>query len=138
PDRVEFTPFREPWESFIASYTRADIALDPFPYCGWITTCDALWMGVPVVSLSGQTAVGRGGRSILYNLGLPDLVAENPREYADIAVSLAGDWPRLTELRTSLRERMERSPLRDPANLARGIESSYRQMWQRWCAGSRG
>ena len=66
-----------------------DVALDPFPYGGGITSCDALWMGVPVVTLSGETAVGRGGRSILSNIGLPELIAETPEEYLAKAVA----WP---------------------------------------------
>ncbi len=74
-DRVEFVG-KQPWEDYIATLQRIDIALDPFPYGGGITTCDALWMGVPVVTLSGRTAVGRGGRSILSNAGLPELIAE--------------------------------------------------------------
>ena len=134
--RLEFVG-REPWEQFVRGYERADIALDPFPYSGWITTCDALWMGVPVVSLSGRTAVGRGGRSILSNVGLPELVAETPRQYFDIAVSLAGDLRRLSELRSGLRERMERSPLRNPHALAREVETAFRGMWRKWCTGSR-
>ncbi len=69
-DRVEFVG-RQPWEQYLQSYQEIDLALDPFPFGGGITTCDALWMGVPVVTLSGRTAVGRGGRSILSNIGLP-------------------------------------------------------------------
>ena len=79
-------------------YQRIDIALDPFPYTGGITTCDALWMGVPVVSLSGRTAVGRGGRSILSNIGLPDLIAYTREEYVRVVTELAGDLPRLSAL----------------------------------------
>jgi predicted O-linked N-acetylglucosamine transferase (SPINDLY family) len=124
----------QPWAEFVQSYQTVDLALDPFPYCGWITTCDALWLGAPVVTLSGNTALGRGGRSILYNLGLPELVAETPRQYFEIAVSLANDLCRLEELRLSLRGRMERSPLRDPAALARDIEAAYRRMWRKWCS----
>jgi predicted O-linked N-acetylglucosamine transferase (SPINDLY family) len=133
-ERLELAGLREPWERFIASYERADIALDPFPYCGWITTCDALWLGLPVITLTGRTVMGRGGCSTLANLGLSELIANTPEEYVEIARSLAGDLPRLAELRSSLRQRMERSPLRDPAQLARDIETAYREMWRRWCA----
>ncbi len=132
-ERLEFVGPREPWHDFVNSYHRADVALDPFPYSGWITTCDALWMGVPVVTLSGRTAVGRGGRSILSSIGLPELVAESPQEYLEIAVALARDLPRLSELRLGLRERMGHSPLRDAAGLARGIEAAFRQLWRQWC-----
>ena len=107
-DRLEFVD-RQRWNIYIQAWQRIDIALDPFPYGGGITSCDALWMGAPVVTLSGKTAVGRGGRSILSNLGLPELVAETPRQYVEIAVALAADLPRLSELRATLRGRMENS-----------------------------
>ena len=87
-------------------YQSIDIALDPFPFGGGTTTCNALWMGVPVVSLAGKTAVGRGGLSILSNVGLPELVAKNPEEYVRIAVDLATPvtaGSRLAELRSTLR-----------------------------------
>ena len=132
-DRLDFVGNQEPWEDFVKGYHEADIALDPFPYSGWITTCDALRMGIPVVTLSGETSVGRGGASILANLGLPELVAQTPEEYLDIAVSLAHDLPRLSALRSTLRERMERSPLRDARGLARAIEAAYRSMWREYC-----
>src|ERR1700689_864905 len=94
-------------------YHCIDVALDPFPYGGGTTTCDALWMGVPVVSLAGQTAVGRGGLSILSNVGLADLVASDSEQYVRIALELAGDLPRLSTLRATLRERMQKAPLMD-------------------------
>jgi protein O-GlcNAc transferase len=110
-----------------------DIALDPFPYGGGTTTCDALWMGIPVVSLAGQTGVGRGGLSILSNIGLADLVAGNVDEYVQIASGLAGDLLRLSKLRATLRERMQKSPLMDAPHFARNIEAAYREMWRQWC-----
>ncbi len=131
PERLEFVG-AQPWDQYIRCVQRIDIALDPFPYGGGITTCDALWMGAPVVTLSGRTAVGRGGRSILSNIGLPELIAESPEQYAEIAVSLAGDLPRLSALRSSLRDRIESSPLRDAKGCARDIEAAYRQMWLDW------
>ena len=94
-ERLEFV-LKQAWEAYLKSLSGMDLALDPFPYGGGITSCDALWMGVPVVSLSGRTAVGRGGRSILSNIGLPELVAETPEQYIEIAVALANDLPRLT------------------------------------------
>jgi predicted O-linked N-acetylglucosamine transferase (SPINDLY family) len=107
--------------------------LDPFPYGGGTTTCDALWMGVPVVSLAGPLAVGRGGLSILSNVGLADLVAHDDDQYVNLAVSLASDLSRLRELRASLRERMQASPLMDAPRFARHVEAAYRSMWQNWC-----
>jgi protein O-GlcNAc transferase len=92
-----------------------------------------LWMGVPVVSLAGQTAVGRGGLSILTNIGLPELVAPSEDEYVRIAVALANDLPRLADLRATMRARMQASPLMDAPRFARSIEDAYRTMWHKWC-----
>jgi protein O-GlcNAc transferase len=131
-DRLEF-PDRQPWPEYVRTYSRIDLALDPFPWGGGITTCDALWMGVPVVTLTGQTAVGRGGSSILANVGLPELIAKTPQQYVEIATSLAKDLPRLAELRRTLRARMQASPLMDAPRFARNVETAYRQMWRNWC-----
>jgi predicted O-linked N-acetylglucosamine transferase (SPINDLY family) len=132
PDRLEF-PSRQPWPQYVRTYGRIDIALDPFPWGGGITTCDALWMGVPVVSLVGRTAVGRGGVSILTNVGLPELIAPTPQQYVQIAADLAGNLPRLAELRRTLRPRMQASVLMDAPRFARNVEAAYRQMWRNWC-----
>ena len=93
-----------------------------------------VWMGVPVVSLIGRTAVGRGGFSILSNVGVPELIAQTPQQYVQIATDLAADLPRLEELRRTLRGRMEKSPLMDAARFARNMEAAFRQMWRNWCA----
>ncbi len=132
-ERVVFVGF-QPIEGYLGVYRQIDVALDPFPYGGGTTTCDALWMGVPVVSLVGQTAVGRGGLSILSNLGLTDLVAHDSEQYVRIAVALANDLPRRSELRATLRDRMQASPLMNAPRFARNVEAAYRSMWQRWCA----
>ena len=132
PERLAFAD-RLPMAEYFQLYHRIDVALDPFPYGGGTTTCDALWMGVPVVSLAGQTAVGRGGLSILSNVGLADLVAYDSEQYVRIAVELASDLPRLSELRATLRERMQGSPLMDAPRFARNVEAAYRAMWRRWC-----
>jgi predicted O-linked N-acetylglucosamine transferase (SPINDLY family) len=95
-------------------------------------------MGVPVVSLVGRTAVGRGGASILTNVGLPELIAQTPQQYVQIATDLAMDLPRLAELRRTLRARMQASPLMDAPRFARNIEAAYRQMWRNWCAAGEG
>jgi predicted O-linked N-acetylglucosamine transferase (SPINDLY family) len=117
----------------LACYGRVDIALDTFPYHGTTTTCEALWMGVPVVTLAGQTHVSRVGVSLLSNLGLAELIATSPGEYVDLAVGLAADLPRLAGLRASLRERMRASPLMDAAAFASDMEAAYREMWRKWC-----
>jgi len=131
-DRLEFVA-KLPWTQYVQTYGRIDVALDPFPYGGGITTCDALWMGVPVVSLVGQTAVGRGGRSILTNIGLSELSARRPRQYVQTAVTLAQSPVRLAELRRTLRHRMLTSPLMNARRFARNVENAYRQMWRQWC-----
>jgi predicted O-linked N-acetylglucosamine transferase (SPINDLY family) len=133
PARLEFAGF-QPLAQYFHRYGEIDIALDPFPYTGGTTTCDALWMGVPVVSLAGRTAVSRGGLSILTNVGLGEWVARSPQEYVRMAAQLAGDLPRLQQLRQTLRERMKRSPLMDERSFATDMEAAYRRMWQTWCA----
>jgi len=131
--QVEFVEAR-PRREYLEFYHGLDIVLDTFPYNGHTTTCDALWMGVPVVSLAGETPVSRAGLSLLTNLGLPELVAHSETEYVNIAESLANDLPRLAQLRANLRNRMETSILMDAPRFARNIEAAYRSMWERWCA----
>lgn len=132
PARVRFIGYVSLREYF-ESYHSIDIGLDPFPYTGGTTTCDALWMGVPVVTLAGDTAFSRGGLSLLSNLGLPELAAHDTEEYVEIAAGLARNLPRLAELRASLRERVQRSPLTDAPRFARHMERAYREMWRGWC-----
>jgi predicted O-linked N-acetylglucosamine transferase (SPINDLY family) len=132
PARIQFVP-KQSWNAYVQTYSQIDIALDPFPFGGGITTCDALWTGVPVITLSGNTAVGRGGRSILSNLGLPDLIAFSSREYVEIACNLARDPQRIATLRAGMRARMLASPLMDAKAFARDIEAIYRQIWRTWC-----
>jgi predicted O-linked N-acetylglucosamine transferase (SPINDLY family) len=131
--RVRFSA-RCPFREYFGLYNGIDVALDTFPFCGGMTTCDALWMGVPTVTLAGKTAVGRGGLSILSNVGLSELVGDCEDDYVRLGVELATDLPRLQELRRGLRGRMERSPLMDAPRFARDIEAAYRRMWHKWCA----
>ena len=136
-DRVEFLDYYpapvaaegRPPPGFLLRYHRTDIALDPFPYNGMTTTCDALWMGVPVVALIGEATLGRASFSLLSNAGLPELAAHSEGEYARIATELARDIPRLTALRATLRDRMMRSPLLDAPRFARNLEAAFRQAW---------
>jgi len=132
-NRIRFAE-KQPFVKYLEDYNRIDIALDPFPYAGGTTTCDALWMGVPTVTLRGHTAVGRGGVSILSNVGLTDWIAENPGQYVSIAKNKAADLPALAELRANLRERMRQSPLMDGKRFTDEMESAYRQMWKNWCS----
>jgi predicted O-linked N-acetylglucosamine transferase (SPINDLY family) len=134
PARVRFVDFA-PIEEYFKAYHAIDVALDPFPYNGGTTTCDALWMGVPVVSLAGKTAVARAGLSLLANAGLPELVAGSEDEYVKIALNLSGNPKRLGEFRVALRARMRASKLMDGARFAREMEEAYRAMWKSWVAG---
>jgi predicted O-linked N-acetylglucosamine transferase (SPINDLY family) len=129
--RVEFVDFR-PRREYLEMYHRLDIVLDTFPYNGHTTSLDALWMGVPVVSLAGKTPVSRAGLSQLTNVGLPELVAHLEEDYVIIAVELAGDLPRLAQLRSTLRARMQASVLTDAPRFTRQVEQAYRKMWQAW------
>lgn len=132
-DKIEFV---EPCarREYLKLYHRIDVVLDPFPYNGHTTNLDALWMGVPVVSLAGARAVSRAGFSQLSNLGLSEWVAFNEDDYIAIAARLAEDLPRLAEWRTTLRGRMETSVLMDAPRFARQIEEAYRTMWREWCS----
>lgn len=118
---------------YLATYGNIDVGLDPFPYCGGTTTCEALWMGVPVVSLAGETAVGRGGASILGNIGLSELVTGSAEKYAEVAVDLARDVGQLARLRSEMRSRMESSALMDVAGFVNEVEGAYRGMWEKYC-----
>ena len=134
-DRVEFVGFR-PIERYLKLYEQIDITLDSFPYNGHTTSLDSLYMGVPVVTLIGQTVVSRAGLSILTNLGLPELVARTPERYVEIAVALANDRGRIGELRRTLRQRMCESPLMNARQMTRNLETEFRQMWLEWCVES--
>jgi predicted O-linked N-acetylglucosamine transferase (SPINDLY family) len=117
----------------LASYGQVDIALDPFPYNGCYTSCEALWMGVPVVTLAGNTTYGRYGVSLLTTLGLTRHIAATPEAYVTIAVKLAKNRRKLAALRAELRPRMAASLLCNTKGYAQGVEDAYRMMWRRWC-----
>jgi predicted O-linked N-acetylglucosamine transferase (SPINDLY family) len=123
-------------QDYLSWHTRADIALDPFPYNGGVTTCDALWMGLPVVALTGNSYVSRQGYAILKNLGLDDLTAGSLDEYVQTAVKLAEDRPRLMNLRETLRARMVSSPIMDGMGYTQGLEEAFVKMWKDHVAGS--
>jgi predicted O-linked N-acetylglucosamine transferase (SPINDLY family) len=127
PSRVEFAPSRS-FAEYLAAYSNIDLALDPFPYGGGTTTFDGLWMGVPLVTLRGRTAVGRGGVSILSNLGLTDLIADSPAEYVAIAVREASDLARLNERRLAMRTILRSSILTDAPRWTRQLETIYQQI----------
>jgi protein O-GlcNAc transferase len=131
-ERVELVGYLPRWE-YLRLYQRIDLGLDPFPFNGMTTTCDALWMGVPVLTLPGEMPASRAGLSLLSSVGLGELAASSEEDYVRMAVELAGNLPRLADLRATLRARMQASPLMDAPRFARNVESAYRSMWQAWC-----
>jgi predicted O-linked N-acetylglucosamine transferase (SPINDLY family) len=133
PQRVETLGRVSDTSGHLAAYGMVDIALDTFPYHGTTTTCEALWMGVPVVTLAGKTHVSRVGVSILTHLGHPEWIAASPEQYVKIATDLANDRANLSHLRATLRNRMQSSPLMDATSFARDMEDAYRNMWRTWC-----
>jgi predicted O-linked N-acetylglucosamine transferase (SPINDLY family) len=118
---------------YLETFQRIDIELDPFPYSAHTTTCHALWMGVPVITLSGETTVSRVSASLLKAIGLPELIATSADEYISIVKSLGGDLERLETLRAGLRQRMLDSPLLDGPQFTKNLESAYRNIWREWC-----
>jgi len=134
--RVELLGPEDSQGGHLGRYREVDIALDTFPYNGTTTTCEALWMGVPVISRAGTTHASRVGASILARAGLPELVAATPEEYAHSALALAADAPRLAALRGSMRKRLRSSPLLDAAGFARGVEAAYAQIHAHWSRGA--
>ncbi len=132
PGRIQFVP-SQPRREYLKMYHQIDLCLDSLPYNGHTTSLDSLWMGVPVVTLVGQTIVGRAGLSQLINLGLEELVAWTPEQYVRIATDLAGDSSRLSELRRTLRQRLQASALMDSVRFTQGIQDACRIIWQRWC-----
>jgi protein O-GlcNAc transferase len=136
-NRIEFFG-TQALKEYYDLHARIDILLDPFPIAGHTISCIALWQGVPMVSLAGRRYVSRLGASVLSNLNLTKLLAQSVDEYVEIAVGLAGDLPRLRELRSTMRERMLASPLMDYPTFARKMESAYRSMWCTWCSQAEG
>lgn len=132
PHRIDFIS-HQPQEAYLQTYDRIDIGLDTLPYNGHTTSLDALWMGIPVVTLAGRNAVGRAGWSQLTNLGLTELAAHDDAEFVSIAKTLANDRDRLRTLRFELRQKMLQSPLANPRRFTDNLEMAYRHIWRRWC-----
>lgn len=130
--RLAFRP-KLPLGDYLALHREIDLALDTFPYNGGATSCHALWMGVPFVTLAGDRYMARMGLGLLTEVGLGELVARSPDEYVELAVRLAGDRPRLAALRASLRDRVAASLPGDAPRFVRTLETAYREMWHAWC-----
>jgi predicted O-linked N-acetylglucosamine transferase (SPINDLY family) len=130
--RLELRGFQS-FRDYLAAHGEVDVILDTFPYAGGTTTCHALWMGVPVLSLVGDSAPSRGGASVLETVGLDEMLADTPEQYLGKACSLANDRERLASLRAGMRTRMSASPLMDAARFTGNLENAYRSMWRHWC-----
>jgi predicted O-linked N-acetylglucosamine transferase (SPINDLY family) len=130
PERVEIVAFTPGIAEHLALYRRVHVALDAFPYNGTTTTCEALWMGVPVVTMAGDRHAARVGASLLRAAGLPELVTERPEAFAQAAARLAGDLAHLTALRSGLRDRLRASPLLDAAGWATRFHGALREAWR--------
>ncbi len=135
--QLQFYPEAAGVDEHLARYAEIDIALDPFPYCGTTTTCEALWMGVPVISLVGDRHASRVGLDLLTRVGLPEFAAESLDAYVATAFALAADPARLATLRSGLRGQMRHSPLCDAVRFARELEAAYRMMWKGYCNAER-
>ena len=125
-------------EEYYRWYGRVDISLDTMPFSGGTTTCDALWMGTPVITLPGVRSWSRSAASILTTLGMTDCIADSPEGYVLRAVQLAENLAKIAELRKSLRARMMASPLMDKRLFARDMENAFRTMWRTWCGSNGG
>ena len=132
-ERLEFYGMLPKKEDHLGLYSKIDIGLDPFPYNGTTTTCEALWMGVPVVTMLGDRHSGRVGASIMHNVGLTEFVADSVEQYIQLAQSMAADRQRLAELRAGLRQQMQDSELMDRELFTQTLEDAYRQIWVKWC-----
>ena len=130
--RIEFYQRSPSIEEHLALYNIIDISLDPFPYNGTTTTCDALWMGVPVITLLGDRHVGRVGASILTNVGLTDFIAHDINAYIELAVKMSANTSYLKEISVGLRERMQNAPICDAISFTSDVETAYQDMWRKY------
>ncbi len=131
--RIDLVPQMRSGQGHLRLYARVDIALDTFPYTGRTSTCEALWMGVPVVTLKGDRATGRLGASLLTSANLEQFIADSKETYIASAVALGQDLDLLAALRSKLRPYLEASPLCDRTRLTREIEKAYRLAWRLHC-----
>ena len=131
-ERVTFADAIASWAEHMAQYKRLDIALDPIPMTGGSTAFDALWMGVPLVTLAGDRLIGRQGAAALMGLGRPEWIARDVEDYVRIVVELAQDVRGRRAIRMTQREQMRQSPLCDGAGMARALEAAFEQMFDRW------
>jgi predicted O-linked N-acetylglucosamine transferase (SPINDLY family) len=136
PARVDMEAFVPSVRDHLAQYGLVDLALDTFPYNGTTTTCEAMWMGVPVLTLAGDNHRSRVGLSLMSAMGLDkEFVAHSSKDYVERAVAWGKTPSFLAEIRQKMRSRMAASRLRDEVGFTRTIETAYRDAWRAWCAG---
>ena len=132
-DRLETAQWTASMDDHLAQYNQVDIALDTLPYSGCTTTCEALWMGVPVVTLARNESRSRMSTGILRQIGLEQLIADSEPDIVALAVSLANDREGLKTLKSGIRQKMESSSLLDSLGFTRELEAVYRELWRTWC-----
>jgi predicted O-linked N-acetylglucosamine transferase (SPINDLY family) len=132
-ERIELLGFIPNLSEHLKTSNRIDLALDTFPYNGTTTTCEALWMGVPVITLAGENHSARVGASIMSQVNLFETITGKSEEYLETAVGLATDTNRLARLRSGLRDTVSQSPLTNQALFVNSLETAYRKMWEKWC-----
>ena len=133
-ERLDLLPPAPGTREHLDLYRLIDIGLDTFPYNGTTTTCEALWMGVPLICLEGRTHAGRVGVSLLNQVGLPDLIVPTTEEYIDMAIRLANTPDKLDRFRDTLRQQLVSSPLYNGALLADNLEDAFKRIWRAWCS----
>ncbi|WP_197532324.1 O-linked N-acetylglucosamine transferase family protein [Symmachiella macrocystis] len=131
--RIDFRQLSTTEGGYLRVYDEIDVILDAFPWSGHTTTCEALWMGVPVLTLRGNRHAGRMGASLLTHIGLHEWIAESREDYVSHAARLAAEVASLRRLRGSLRDQLLTSPVCDARRYATNIEEAYRTMWRQWC-----
>ncbi len=132
-NRIKLLGFLPSHKDHMSAYNLMDVALDTIPYNGTTTSCEALWMGVPMITRKGDRHCARVGMSLLKVVGLEDWIAYSDEEYVAKAVDVANNWGQLAEIKRTLRQRMKNSPLCDQVAFARIFEAALREMWQSWC-----
>ncbi|MBI1778547.1 MAG: hypothetical protein HYR63_24675 [Proteobacteria bacterium] len=133
PDRVDFDDGGTSKDAHLRALAKLDIALDPHPFAGATSSFEALWMGIPIITLAGDRVMGRAGVSLLRRLALPDLIADCQAAYVETACRLAADLERLDRLRLDLRDRLLASPFLDAATYAQSLERLYLELWREAC-----
>lgn len=133
-ERIDFHP-RTTTAEYLALHHKVDLCLDTFPYTGGTTTMHALWMGVPTLTIPGNTLPGRVSACALSHMGLPAFIAHDIDDFVAKGVYIANDTGLLSEIRINLRQLVENSPMGHPEIIAAGFEDAIRTMWHRWCAG---